>query len=157
MPDLTPITRVPGRHVTGSREEILAWLHDERVFGLAAEVAVTAAAHAPGWYGYTPDGCCWVRARPDGDWEAGDSSDAEMRLAHDRRRATVMDRIDPDTVTAGDRITWRYRSWPSPEMLAGTAEYATREAVHVTTPGGYQAAVGWHLVTGHQPREASDA
>jgi hypothetical protein len=146
-----PMRRVPGPHATGSRVTVLAWLRRDREFGLAADVAVAAAGQYPGWVAYTPDGCCWVTARPDGTWQAGDSADAEMRLA-DRRRAPVRDRIDPDTVACGDTITYRHLS-PVPELLTGRVEYATRAAVHVTRAGRVYA-VDWRRVTGHAPGPA---
>lgn len=142
-----PITRTPGPHVTDADEAaILAWLRAERGFGVAADVTVQAARQYPGWVAYTPDGCCWATARPDSTWQAGDSADAEMRLA-DNRRAPVQTRIDPDTAAKGDTITYRHLARP-PELLTGEVTYATRDAVHVIR-GGYGYAVDWRRVTGH--------
>jgi len=151
---LPPVRRTPGQHVSGADGAmVLDWLHRERVFGLAADVTVDTAREHPGRVCYTPDGACWVRYAGEGTWLAGDSADAEMRLAHDRRRP-VRTRIDPDAIEAGDTVT--YLAVEGRREYTGRAEYGTAGALHVTRDR-LTWTVEWDRLTGHTPQGAGRA
>jgi hypothetical protein len=120
----------------------LAWLKTDREFGLAADVTIEAARARPGWYCYTPDGCCWVRMAGR-TWEAGDSNDAEMRLA-DRRRAPVRTRIDPDAVHGGQWAT--YLQLTSGPERTGSVLYGVSDGLWVHDRGQYK--IPWGRLTG---------